>query len=97
MPPCGKRFRSTADPPTQDRSPHLYFVIGANGSLNCQSLGTGTVGEVVVGTGMGCGMMMIDWGGPWPVPSCAAAMVVRVDAVTKRLRIAYFIIILLRA
>jgi hypothetical protein len=46
---------------------------------------------------MGCGMMMIDWGGPWPVPSCAAAMVARVDAVTKRLRIAYFIIILLRA
>jgi len=97
MPPCGKRFRSTADPPTQDRNPHLYFVIGANGSLNCQSFGTGTVGEVVVGTGMGCGMMMIDWGGPWPVPSCAAAMVVRVDAVTKRQRIAYFIIILLRA
>jgi hypothetical protein len=65
--------------------------------LNCQSLGTGTVGEVVVGTGMGCGRMMIDWGGPWPVPSCATAMVVRVDAVIKSMRIAYFIIILLRA
>jgi hypothetical protein len=46
---------------------------------------------------MGCGMMMIDWGGPWPVPSCATAMVVRVDAVIKSMRIAYFIIILLRA
>jgi hypothetical protein len=61
--------------------------------LGCEVVGAvAVVGDVVVG----CGWMMIgDFGGPCPVPSCAIVMAVVVDAMTKKATMAYFISALL--
>jgi hypothetical protein len=57
-----------------------------------KSFDRGFVGKGAVG----CGVMIInDLGGPCPVPSCATATVVTVDVMTKRVTMAYLILILL--
>jgi hypothetical protein len=72
-----------------------YFVIEINSDLGWKNFDTDPVGEAVVGTGCGCGIMMIDeCGGPCPLPSCATATVVT-DVMSKSVTIVYFILILL--
>lgn len=77
----------------------LCFVADAYRSLGCKSFGNGTVpGNLGVGVGSGP-ITIIDFGfvgGPCPVPSCATANVVAVDAITKKVTIAHFIVALLR-
>jgi hypothetical protein len=72
------------------------FVVDAYRSLGCKSFGNGAVpGNLGAGSGpatiIDCGL-----GGPCPPPSCAIASVVAVDAITKNVTIAHFILVLLR-
>jgi len=52
------------------------------------------VGEVGIGIGTGiCGMAMIGaFGGPWPLPSCAIAAVVRIDVIANRVTLVNLIL-----
>ena len=72
------------------------FVVDAYRSLGCKSFGNGAVpGNLGAGSGP---ITIIDcgFGGPCPPESCATANVVAVDATTKRVMIAHFILVLLR-
>ena len=75
------------------------FVVDAYRSLGCKSFGNDTVpGNLGAGVGSGP-VTIIDcgfFGGPCPPPSCAIASVVAVDAITKNVTIAHFILVLLR-
>lgn len=65
-------------------------MIDANSAAGWKAFDTRTVGAEVVGG-------VIDaFGGPWAFPSCATARVVAVDAMTRKVTIAYLMIIIPR-
>jgi hypothetical protein len=93
----GSRATASAMMPMQTR--RLRLVVDAYSSLGCKSFGNDTVpGNLGAGVGSGP-VTIIDcgfFGGPCPPESCATANVVAVDATTKRVTIAHFILVLLR-
>jgi hypothetical protein len=68
-----------------------YFIIDANSVAGRKTLDSETVGAA----GVGCVAMIDAFGGPCPIPSCATARVVAVDAMTRRVAIAYLMMIFL--
>jgi hypothetical protein len=66
-----------------------YLIIDASSVTGLKAFDRTTVGAEVVG----CVMMIEVFGGPWAFPSCATARVVAVDARTRKVTIAYLMII----
>ena len=65
-----------------------YFVIDANSVMGRKTLDR----EIAGAAEAGCVAMIDAFGGPCPIPSCATARVVAVDAMTSRVTIAYLMI-----
>ena len=78
-------------PRAQRRGGRRYFVIDANSVAGRKTLDRETPGAA----GARCVTMIDAFGGARPTPSCATARVVAVDAMTRRVAIAYLMMIFL--